>query len=74
MPKIRYAALEKALTQVSHAAVSQNASVHMPRIGTGDAGGEWTMIEDLIQDTLIRRGVSVTVYDLPPKRRQFELF
>lgn len=73
-PRLRYAALEKALQTICEEATRRQASVHMPRIGTGDAGGDWTTIENLVQDTLVREGVSVTVYDLPPRRQQLELF
>jgi hypothetical protein len=37
----------------------------MPRIGSGQAGGSWWIIEELINDTLVNRGICVTVYDLP---------
>ncbi|RAJ47078.1 hypothetical protein K353_00279 [Kitasatospora sp. SolWspMP-SS2h] len=40
------------------------ASVHMPRIGCGLAGGRWERIEPLVTDRLTARGVPVTVYDL----------
>jgi O-acetyl-ADP-ribose deacetylase (regulator of RNase III) len=40
-----------------------NASVHMPRIGTGLAGGAWTVVEEIINETLTRMGISVFVYD-----------
>jgi O-acetyl-ADP-ribose deacetylase (regulator of RNase III) len=40
------------------------ASVAMPRIGCGLAGGTWEEIEPIIRDTLCAQGVSVTVYDL----------
>jgi O-acetyl-ADP-ribose deacetylase (regulator of RNase III) len=73
-PRIRYAALEKALLQVCDAATRRHASVHMPRIGTGGAGGDWPTIESLVQDTLVRTGITVTVYDVPPRRQQLELF
>ena len=43
------------------------ASVHMPRIGTGHAGGSWEIIEELVLDTLVHQGVPVTVYSLPVK-------
>lgn len=39
------------------------ASVHMPRIGCGLAGGTWSRIEPLIERRLISAGLSVTVYD-----------
>lgn len=72
--RIRYSALEKALSEVCDAALQRKASIHMPRIGTGAAGGDWTTIEGLVEDALVRKGLKVTVYDLPPKRPQLELF
>jgi hypothetical protein len=39
-------------------------SVHMPRIGCGLAGGKWGLVEPIIQETLIARGIPVHVYDL----------
>jgi O-acetyl-ADP-ribose deacetylase (regulator of RNase III) len=64
-PRIRYAPLRDCLLQVSSFASEYHASVHMPRIGTGFAGGNWKVIENLIIETLISRGVKVFVYDLP---------
>ncbi|MDC8003068.1 macro domain-containing protein [Aureisphaera galaxeae] len=62
-PPIRYDAVAKGLTQVAEKAVSLNASVHMPRIGCGLAGGKWEHIEPLIMDSLIASKVGTTVYD-----------
>jgi hypothetical protein len=45
--------------------VSRGAAVHAPRIGAGQAGGSWPVIEELINDILVRQGVKVVVYDLP---------
>jgi hypothetical protein len=39
------------------------ASVHMPRIGCGLAGGPWQEIEPLIRRNLTDRSISVTVCD-----------
>ncbi|WKE68635.1 hypothetical protein [Streptomyces sp. WP-1] len=40
------------------------ASVHTPpRAGCGLAGGEWSRVEPLVTERLIRRGIPVTVYD-----------
>ena len=64
-PRIRYAALRKALGTVTQTALDKKATVHLPRIGTGEARGAWTVIEELIRDECTLRGVSVTVYDLP---------
>lgn len=64
-PPIRYEALSACLTELAHQAGLLDASVHMPRIGCGLAGGEWSIVEGLILDSVASRGVSVTVYDLP---------
>jgi O-acetyl-ADP-ribose deacetylase (regulator of RNase III) len=65
LPPIRYPALSNCLDSVRQFAVDVNASVHMPRIGTGLAGGSWDRIEPIIQHMLCDRDISVTVYDLP---------
>ena len=51
-PPIRYEAVEKCLSKVSQKATELNASVHMPRIGCGLAGGKWSEIEPIIKKTL----------------------
>ena len=71
-PRIRYAS--DCLEQVAEYAASTGASIHMPKIGTGSAGGDWSTINELIDDVMVRAGLSVTVYDVPPKRVQLELF
>ena len=62
-PRIRYEALQSCLQQVAQLATERSASVHMPRIGTGQAGGQWPIIEDLVRDQVCERGIAVTVYD-----------
>jgi len=62
-PPIRYEAVTKCLQKVAANAMELEASVHMPRIGCGLAGGDWSKIEPLIDEHLCQRGVSVTVYD-----------
>jgi hypothetical protein len=64
-PRLRYAVLFSALEKIAAIALRQNATVHMPRIGSGEAGGSWNVIEEIIQETLTNSGVYVTVYDLP---------
>ena len=66
-PRIRYQALRQSLTALAEWALSHDGTVHMPRIGTGQAGGDWDLVFDLITDELVDRGVSVTIYD-PPGR------
>jgi O-acetyl-ADP-ribose deacetylase (regulator of RNase III) len=63
-PPIRYEALECGLRKVEEFAKEVNASVHMPRIGCGLAGGTWDKVEPIINKTLTEKNVSVTVYDL----------
>ncbi|MCJ1677831.1 macro domain-containing protein [Streptomyces sp. APSN-46.1] len=63
-PPIRYEALERCLAALADHAVELGASVHMPRIGCGLAGGKWSRIEPLITDALCARDVDVTVYEV----------
>ena len=63
VPPIRYQALDTCLKQVAAKAKELNASVHVPRIGCGLAGGEWSRIEPLIISSLCEQKVPVTVYD-----------
>jgi O-acetyl-ADP-ribose deacetylase (regulator of RNase III) len=60
---VRYEAIDKALAQVADKALELGASVHMPRIGCGLAGGKWSRVEPLIAERLTARGIAVTVYD-----------
>lgn len=64
-PRIRYTALASGLTELADLAVAAGATVHMPRIGTGQAGGDWNVIRELILDLIVQRGVNVTVYSPP---------
>ena len=64
-PGIRYRALDTSLASLAGLALERNASVHMPRIGAGQAGGDWEVISELIEDNLVQRGISVTVYVRP---------
>lgn len=64
-PRIRYSALEQCLNTTAQLANEYQSSVHMPRIGSGQAGGRWPIIEEIIRQTLCSRGIEVTVYDLP---------
>lgn len=65
-PPIRYAALRSCLDKLGQRATTNKATVHMPRIGGGLAGGDWDKVEECILESLIDvYGLSVTVYDLP---------
>ncbi len=60
---IRYEAVLAGLEKVGTFALEQSATVHMPRIGCGLAGGTWDRIEPLIESALAEKKISVTVYD-----------
>jgi hypothetical protein len=66
-PRIRYAVLKKCLESVAAYAFEYDASVHMLRIGAGQAGGRWEIIRELVEETLTRPGISVMVY-VPPNQ------
>lgn len=63
---IRYTAIEECLNKVYEAVKTdsrmKNASVHMPRIGCGLAGGTWDRVEPIVAATL--KELDVYVYDL----------
>jgi O-acetyl-ADP-ribose deacetylase (regulator of RNase III) len=81
-PRVRYGALMSCLDKLAELSVQIDASVHMPRIGCGEAGGDWHIVQELINESLCRRGVQVTVYELPDddrnrssaKRAQLSIF
>ena len=62
---IRYEAVRTGLASVAAEATRLRASVHLPRIGTGLAGGSWDKIVPIIETELCSKGIAVTVYDLP---------
>jgi len=62
-PPIRYEAVRRGLEEVAEFALKHHASVHMPRIGCGLAGGKWDEIQPIIEQTLIAQDIAVTVYD-----------
>ncbi len=61
---LRYDALGQCLVKVAAHAKEMGMPVFMPRIGTGLAGGAWSLVEPLIEQAFA--GMSrVTVFDLP---------
>ena len=61
VPPVRYDALKQALSKVNVVAEQIGATLHMPRIGCGLAGGEWEEVEKVINEVVT---VNVVVYDL----------
>lgn len=62
---VQYDKLRECLAKLCEEAKKMDASIHMPKIGTGLAGGSWNKIEPIIEEELCNKGVSVTVYTLP---------
>jgi len=72
MPKpgsisLQYPELRKCLIELRNKARELKASVHMPAIGSGQAGGEWQIIIGMIHDELVNYDIKVSVYFLPGK-------
>jgi O-acetyl-ADP-ribose deacetylase (regulator of RNase III) len=68
---LNYTALGECLRGVKGMAEAHGASVHAPRIGAGRSGGDWEVIEAFLKDFLVRKGVDVTIYDLPGNQDKF---
>jgi O-acetyl-ADP-ribose deacetylase (regulator of RNase III) len=60
---IRYEAVEQCLEKLAAEAKEIDASIHLPRIGCGLAGGKWEKIEPLIIENLSKQNIHVYVYD-----------
>jgi O-acetyl-ADP-ribose deacetylase (regulator of RNase III) len=63
VPPIRECMVRIGLHRIYKKAMKLQATIHMPRIGTGLAGGNWDDIEPIIDEELADLGISVTVYD-----------
>lgn len=65
-PPVRYEAIRTGLNAVAAFARSLDttATVHMPRIGCGLAGGDWETVAGIVADTLCAAEIPVVVYDL----------
>lgn len=68
--RLRYSALEACLRRVAEIARERSASVHMPKIGCGQAGGTWFLVQELIASTLLESNVPVFVYELPDQQQK----
>jgi Zn-dependent peptidase ImmA (M78 family) len=62
---LRYLALEQCLRRLHSELEGTEASVHMPKIGSGQAGGDWSVIEEIVGRQLLGVATKVNVY-LPP--------
>ncbi len=63
-----YDALEKAMQRMSTLLIMhESGKIGLPKLGAGLGGGDWSIIEEIIEDTLISEGYDVTVYVLNEK-------
>jgi len=60
-----YNHLARCLDTVAKFALKHNSRIVCPAFGAGLAGGSWIIIEKLIEDCWLRKGLSVTIYYLP---------
>ena len=68
VPPIRYGALKVTLNNLFQYAQLKKASVHMPMIGAGLAGGDWNIISKLINDAADKfPDVKAYIYEFPVK-------
>lgn len=63
-PPVRYDAISKGLRYVAGILSPSDYEINLPKMGTGLAGGDWVIIERLLQIELIKRGHTVKVYTL----------
>lgn len=78
---VDFTALEQCLDKVGELVQKEGGSIHAPRFGAGLAAGlaggkgewsqeVWNKVEALIISKLIRRGINVTIYDLPEDQQK----
>jgi hypothetical protein len=57
---LNYTALVKCLKKVNKLAIANNATIHAPKFGSGLGGGNWKVIEQLIEEIIT---VPVFIYE-----------
>lgn len=60
-PPVRYDAIREGLKKVNELAIELNATIHSPKFGSGLAGGNWNIIEDIINEIIT---VPIYIYTL----------
>jgi hypothetical protein len=63
-PRIRYLHLKTCLDKLAGLAAERKATVHIPKLGCGQAGGLWSIVRELVEESLCGHGVKVYVYEL----------
>jgi ribA/ribD-fused uncharacterized protein len=62
-PPVRYEAVAECLQILGQRALDEGASVHMPRIACGLAGGQWEKVGLMVENMSATYGIRVYVYD-----------
>lgn len=62
IPPIKYDALEKSLLDLNKKTKELKATIYMPKIGSGLAGGDWDKIETIIASSV--KDVNVKIFSL----------
>jgi len=63
MPPVRYDAIRSGLKHIRDTFRGSDFSIHAPKFGSALAGGDWNIIESIIEEELCEKGVPVTVYN-----------
>lgn len=64
---LKYSELRKCLIELRHTSKELNCSIHMPAIGSGNAGGDWNIVVGMIHDELVNHDLKVNIYLLQGK-------
>ena len=67
--RLHYDALHETLAAVADLAQRTGATVHVPRIGAGQAGGRWDLIESDLAAVIADKGIGLVVHTLPSPAR-----
>ena len=59
---LKYSELRKCLADLRETAIQLKCSIHMPAIGSGNAGGDWNIIIGMIHDELVNYDLKVNIY------------
>lgn len=59
---LKYKELHKCLIELRETALELGCSIHMPAIGSGNAGGDWNIIIGMIHDELVNYELAVNIY------------
>lgn len=62
-----YDALDTMSKDISLVCDLEEVRVGLPKIGSGLAGGSWHVIQAMIEDTFVKRGITTTIYVLDAK-------